>query len=358
VYRAYFYAFNGMEQDPELKGNGNSYTTEFRQYDPRLGRWLSIDPLASKEPGWSPYRAFFDNPIIYSDPNGLYETERRANREAKKAEKKGYNATVNKGVFDGKTSYTVYVEKTYVDGYGQEAVFSSTFRNGSITKERLGDETSCDVYDKDGQLIAIRSEYSVADRNHYKKEQAEQELKKRQLDQRTRNIDKIASNSMQFLSFIVGLGGGGSIFANGIKSYAAQSTLKGTVNAIHNYGSQTVANNGDVSKNDVAGTAIAFASGFLPDGGFTQNAVNVVAPAVADGLIDYKLDGSGLQTTFNGTKTIAVTANDIGWGVLSNTANNSFGKDPVQFQAIGQIPLTYSLQIGNTTTNNLIEKKK
>ena len=42
----YRYGFNGMEKDDELKGKGNSYTTEFRQYDPRSGRWLSLDPIS------------------------------------------------------------------------------------------------------------------------------------------------------------------------------------------------------------------------------------------------------------------------------------------------------------------------
>ena len=67
----YRYAYNGMEQDNEVKGNGNSYTTEFRQYDPRLGRWLSLDPLMSMFPWMSPYVAFDDNPIYYTDPYGL-----------------------------------------------------------------------------------------------------------------------------------------------------------------------------------------------------------------------------------------------------------------------------------------------
>jgi hypothetical protein len=39
-----------------------------------LFRWLSVDPLASEEPGWSPYRAFFCNPIRYTDPTGLLES--------------------------------------------------------------------------------------------------------------------------------------------------------------------------------------------------------------------------------------------------------------------------------------------
>ena len=64
------YLFNGMEQDRELSGNGNSYTTFYRQYDPRLGRWLSPDPLASNFPWQSPYIGMDNNPVLLSDPFG------------------------------------------------------------------------------------------------------------------------------------------------------------------------------------------------------------------------------------------------------------------------------------------------
>lgn len=67
----YRYGYNGMEFDTEVKGNQNSYTTEFRQYDPRLGRWLSLDPLMAKYPSMSPYLAFNNNPIYFTDPLGL-----------------------------------------------------------------------------------------------------------------------------------------------------------------------------------------------------------------------------------------------------------------------------------------------
>jgi RHS repeat-associated protein len=66
----YRYGFNGMEQDNEIKGEGNSYTTEFRQYDPRIGRWLSIDPLFQNFPWQSPYVAYDNNPIVNNDPKG------------------------------------------------------------------------------------------------------------------------------------------------------------------------------------------------------------------------------------------------------------------------------------------------
>lgn len=67
----YRYGFNGMEKDDEVSGSGNSYTTTFRQYDPRLGRWKSIDPFAFKYSGQSPFAGFNLNPIYWSDPTGL-----------------------------------------------------------------------------------------------------------------------------------------------------------------------------------------------------------------------------------------------------------------------------------------------
>ena len=82
----YSYGFNGMEKDDDVKGSGNSYTTEFRQYDPRVGRWLSLDPLEKKYPGISPYTAMGNNPIFFVDPNGdslnvsnLYQKDSQGN---------------------------------------------------------------------------------------------------------------------------------------------------------------------------------------------------------------------------------------------------------------------------------------
>ena len=66
----YRYSFNGMEKDDEVKGKGNSYTTTFRQYDARLGRWLSLDPLMSKFPWQSPYVSFNNRPTITIAPKG------------------------------------------------------------------------------------------------------------------------------------------------------------------------------------------------------------------------------------------------------------------------------------------------
>jgi RHS repeat-associated protein len=62
--------FNGMEKDDEIKNRGNSYDFGARMHDPRLGRFLSIDPLARKYPFFSPYIFAGNCPIRLIDVNG------------------------------------------------------------------------------------------------------------------------------------------------------------------------------------------------------------------------------------------------------------------------------------------------
>lgn len=64
----YRYGFNGQEKSDEIKGSGNSYTAEFWEYDPRLGRRWNLDPKPTV--GISQYSAFNNNPILFRDPNG------------------------------------------------------------------------------------------------------------------------------------------------------------------------------------------------------------------------------------------------------------------------------------------------
>lgn len=58
----YKYSFNGMENDNEVKGDGNSVDFGARMYDPRLGRWQAVDPLAEDYNYNSPY-AFQENKL-------------------------------------------------------------------------------------------------------------------------------------------------------------------------------------------------------------------------------------------------------------------------------------------------------
>ncbi len=64
------YGFNGKENDNEVKGEGNQQDYGMRIYDPRIGRWLSIDPLQGTYPFASPYNFSLNDPIAAIDPNG------------------------------------------------------------------------------------------------------------------------------------------------------------------------------------------------------------------------------------------------------------------------------------------------
>ncbi len=64
----YRYGFNGQEKSNEIKGEGNSYTAEFWEYDPRIGRRWNLDPKPII--GTSFYSAFSNNPLWYNDVKG------------------------------------------------------------------------------------------------------------------------------------------------------------------------------------------------------------------------------------------------------------------------------------------------
>jgi RHS repeat-associated protein len=73
------YRYNGKELD-EATG---LYDYGARYYDPAIGRWGQVDPLAEEAPEWTPYRYAFNNPISFIDPDGLFESEAAAKAYAK-----------------------------------------------------------------------------------------------------------------------------------------------------------------------------------------------------------------------------------------------------------------------------------
>ena len=65
---SYKYQFNGKEYNDDFGLNWNDYSA--RWYDPAVGRWWSIDPMAKKYYAISPYVYVADNPLKYIDPQG------------------------------------------------------------------------------------------------------------------------------------------------------------------------------------------------------------------------------------------------------------------------------------------------
>ncbi len=90
-----------------MKGEGNSVDFGARIYDPRLGRFLSIDPYSKNYLGLSPYQYALNNPILNIDYQGGFAVEIHYNIAYKAALKAGYSKAVADKI--------AYMASTYAD---------------------------------------------------------------------------------------------------------------------------------------------------------------------------------------------------------------------------------------------------
>ncbi len=73
IGNSYRYGFNGKERDKDI--SEGDYDFGARIQDPRLGRFLSIDPMYRNFPNLSPYIFAGNNPIKFIDEEGLFKLD-------------------------------------------------------------------------------------------------------------------------------------------------------------------------------------------------------------------------------------------------------------------------------------------
>ena len=76
------YRFNGKEKDPET---GYHYYGA-RYYQSKFSVWMSVDPLASEYPSYTPYNFVMNNPISLTDPNGMWVEDADGNLVAEEGD--------------------------------------------------------------------------------------------------------------------------------------------------------------------------------------------------------------------------------------------------------------------------------
>ena len=118
-----------------------------RLYDPQLGRWMTVDPLAEISKKLSPYVYCFDNPLKYGDDTGEYPTKKIAEgsrigspfgprydaNEKKWKSHEGQDFPTKSGSnIHAAASGTITKVKTEENGYGNYVEI--THSNGMITR--------------------------------------------------------------------------------------------------------------------------------------------------------------------------------------------------------------------------------
>jgi len=74
----------GKENDNEVKGEGNQQDYGMRVYDPRIGKFLSVDPITAHYPMLTPYQFASNRPIDGVDLDGLeYAPPMKFNKSGK-----------------------------------------------------------------------------------------------------------------------------------------------------------------------------------------------------------------------------------------------------------------------------------
>ena len=181
-----------MQRD-NATGLGSGYTTLFREYDPEIARWKSLDPKLKDFPSESPFSAMGNNPIMNTDVLGdiifkmNFTEQNNYNFEADMAYLKTINSpTINSIISkaEGADSkiYCYYLdvgdysntdinhsgfENTWTIGKLWEKAINNPNRDGlafdfTFSSEQGGDMTADVLFENQGKNTDVTNIYDIA----------------------------------------------------------------------------------------------------------------------------------------------------------------------------------------------------
>ncbi|WP_298900914.1 DUF6443 domain-containing protein [uncultured Psychroserpens sp.] len=119
------YGFGGKEEQNELDLDWIDITA--RNYDPSLGRWMNLDPLAEIMRRHSPYSYGFNNPLRYVDPDGMAPDDLVL---------EGKQKAINQ--FEKLTNEELGGQFVHVDGNGNVTLSATDKEYAAFTDEQKG----------------------------------------------------------------------------------------------------------------------------------------------------------------------------------------------------------------------------
>ncbi len=345
---SYRYGFNGKENDNEVKGEGNQQDYGMRIYDPRLVKFLSVDPLTKTFPFYTPYQFSGNSPIKFIDLDGGEPTAPKEDLINIRLVNSVDKGNLIEGTYDPNDRlHRISVEKLY-DPIKKQAFF--VHQQGEANYYWNSSQNNLRIERKADGTSVSNGKWERYDTH----EQTQQ---------------KIAA---QVPNIILGFLGGGAAVAVAAPIIAPYAIAYGTQVATASLGSRLIAAGADAS--------VQYAGNLMEHGWGKQNLNNInwsssglafinpasiVTTGIGGNFLKYTGE-NGFKEAIGGTKFNLKTATlssmvDVGGGKLGDkifTQGEKAGFKAIISQLLGEVTSNAAAAPVNTIIQAATEKKE